>query len=182
MMADSVLDDGDGAIFALARRVIAENRAAGRCIALAESCTGGMVATALTDVPGSSDVFGAGFVTYSNEAKQAMLGVSADIFTMFGAVSMACTWAMATGAIARGDADIAVAISGVAGPGGGSDAKPVGTVVLSRVLRGQSADDAYSTVKHFDASAGRAGIRRQATLLALELLLPENDGLRGCSV
>lgn len=179
-MADSVLDDGDGVLFALASRVIAENRAAGRCIALAESCTGGMVATALTDVPGSSDVFGAGFVTYSNQAKQAMLGVSPDIFTMFGAVSMACTWAMATGAIARGAADIAVAISGVAGPGGGSDAKPVGTVVLSRVLRGQSPDDAYSVTRHFDASGGRAGIRRQATLFALELLLPEKDGLKGC--
>ena len=97
-MNDSVLDDGDGQIHRLALRVIAENRAAGRCIALAESCTGGMVSTALTDVPGSSDVFGVGLVTYSNDAKEKLLGVSGDILETFGSVSEACAWAMARGA------------------------------------------------------------------------------------
>jgi nicotinamide-nucleotide amidase len=179
-MNDSVLDDGDGQIHRLALRVIAENRAAGRCIALAESCTGGMVSTALTDVPGSSDVFGVGLVTYSNDAKEKLLGVSGDILETFGSVSEACAWAMARGAAERGDADIAVAISGIAGPGGGSESKPVGTVVFSRVLRGQSPDDAYTGFRQFDAAQGRAGIRRQAALFALELLLPEKDSFTGC--
>jgi nicotinamide-nucleotide amidase len=180
-MIETVLDDGDGAIRALAERVIADNRAAGRCVSLAESCTGGMVSTALTDVPGSSDVFGTGFVTYSNNAKQKLLGVSGDIIETFGAVSMACAWAMAKGALERSEADVAVAISGIAGPGGGSAAKPVGTVVFSRAMRGQSPDDAYSKTMLIDASGGRAGIRRQAALIALELLLPEKDTLTGCS-
>jgi nicotinamide-nucleotide amidase len=179
-MIDSVLDDGDGAIRAAAIRVIDENRAAGRTIALAESCTGGIVSTALTDVPGSSDVFGSGFVTYSNEAKQKMLGVAGDIIETFGAVSIACAWAMAKGALERGEADVAVAISGIAGPDGGSAAKPVGTVVFSRAMKGQSSDDAYAQTRLIDASGGRAGIRRQAALIALELLLPDKDGLTGC--
>lgn len=179
-MKDTVLDDADGKLLQLARRVLDENRTAGRRVALAESCTGGMVSTALTDVPGSSDVFVAGFVTYANEAKVRILGVSGDIIETFGAVSQACAWAMARGAIDRSDADIAVAISGIAGPDGGSESKPVGTVVFSRVLRGQSPDDAYTGFRLFDAAEGRAGIRRQAALFALELLLPEKDSLTGC--
>ncbi|MFM6854860.1 MAG: CinA family protein [Sphingopyxis sp.] len=174
-MFSTVLDDGDGQIRALAERVLAENRALGRTIALAESCTGGMVATALTDVPGSSDVLLAGFVTYADAAKQNLLGVSREIIETFGSVSVACAWAMATGAVERAEADIGVAVSGVAGPDGGSDAKPVGTVVFSRVLRGQSADQAFAERKLFDTSGGRAGIRRQAAMFALELLLPTGD-------
>ena len=177
-MTNSVLVDDDGALSAIAVRVIEENRAAGRCIALAESCTGGMIATALTDVPGSSDVLLAGFVTYADEAKKRLLGVSGEIIDTFGSVSVACAWAMATGAVAKVDADIAVAVSGIAGPGGGSAAKPVGTVVFSRVLKGQSPDEAYAIKKLFDSSGGRSGIRRQAALFALELLLPENDSLK----
>lgn len=177
----TVLADADGALNALAQRVIEENRAAGRYIALAESCTGGMIATALTDVAGSSDVLLAGFVTYADEAKQRLLGVSPEIIETFGSVSVACAWAMATGAVDRGNADIAVAVSGIAGPGGGSAAKPVGTVVFSRVLKGQSPDEAYAVKMQFDPSGGRSGIRRQAALFALELLLPESDSLRSCA-
>ena len=171
-MNDSVLDDGDGQIHRLALRVIAENRAAGRCIALAESCTGGMVSTALTDVPGSSDVFGVGLVTYSNDAKEKLLGVSGDILETFGSVSEACAWAMARGAAERGDADIAVAISGIAGPGGGSEKKPVGTVVFARAVRDQDPDTVVADIRHF-GDLGRSEIRRQAALVALELLMPD---------
>ena len=177
-MIDTVLNDADGCMRALATRVVEENRAAGRTIALAESCTGGMIATALTDVPGSSDVLLAGFVTYADAAKHRMLGVGREIIETFGSVSVACAWAMAAGAVSRGDADIAVAVSGIAGPGGGREGKPVGTVVFSRVLRGQSPDDAYAEMKNFDPAGSRADIRRQATLFALELLLPEKDALR----
>ena len=156
-------------IVALARRVIEENRAAGRTVALAESCTGGLVAAALTEVPGSSAVLDRAYVTYSNEAKRDELGVPEDILDAFGAVSVACVYAMAQGALARGSADIAVAISGIAGPGGGSEHKPVGTVVFARAVRGKDEPEAESRL--FEGE-GRAGVRRQATLCALELLLP----------
>src|SRR5690606_32933917 len=96
----------------------------------------GLVAAALTEIPGSSAVLDRAFVTYSNEAKQDMLGVAEDIIDAFGAVSVACVFAMARGALERSEADVAVAISGVAGPGGGSDSKPVGTVVFARAVRG----------------------------------------------
>lgn len=161
-------------IAALAAKVIAENIAAGRKVALAESCTGGLVSAALTDVPGSSAVLDRGYVTYSNEAKMEMLGVPGDIIEAFGAVSIACAWAMAKGALDRSKADVAVAISGVAGPGGGTPNKPVGTVVFARVLR-NAGGEPEGELKVFgggDGPDGRAEIRRQATLCALELLLP----------
>lgn len=164
-------------ITALAARVIAENAQLGRVIALAESCTGGMVAAALTDIAGSSAAFSAGFVTYSNEAKQSLLGVSSEILDTFGAVSIACVWAMAAGALERSGADIAVAVSGIAGPDGGTISKPVGTVVFARVLRGQKPDQAYGIQRSFAYDLNRHEIRRQATLFALELLLPEGDSL-----
>ncbi len=157
-------------IEALARRVIEENLAAGRRVAVAESCTGGLVAAALTEIPGSSKVLDRGFVTYSNEAKMEMLDVSSEIIETFGAVSIACVWAMASGALGRSPADVAVAISGVAGPDGGTDLKPVGTVVFARVVRGESGEP-EGELRTFDGKT-RADIRRQATLCALELLLP----------
>lgn len=154
----------------LAERVVRENAASGRKVVVAESCTGGLVAGALTEVAGSSAVLDRGFVTYSNEAKMELLGVPADIIETFGAVSIACAWAMASGALKRSNADVAVAVSGVAGPGGGTLHKPVGTVVFARVVRG---DDSKpdGELKSF-GDIGRAGVRRQATLCALELLLP----------
>ena len=153
----------------LARRVILQYARAGRRIALAESCTGGLVAAALTEIPGSSAVLDRGFVTYSNEAKRQELGVSGDIIETFGAVSIACVWAMANGALAHSEADVAVAISGVAGPGGGTDLKPVGTVVFARATREGNAEP-ESELRHFEG-ADRSEVRRQATLVALELLL-----------
>ncbi|MFA6220282.1 MAG: CinA family protein [Erythrobacter sp.] len=154
----------------LAQRVIAENTAAGRKVALAESCTGGLVAAALTEVAGSSAVLDRGFVTYSNESKMECLDVPLDIIETFGAVSIACAWAMAKGALEHSNADVAVAISGIAGPGGGTELKPVGTVVLARVVRGKEGEP-EGELKHFKPTS-RAEVRRQATLCALELLLP----------
>jgi len=154
---------------ALARRVIEENAACGRRVALAESCTGGLVAAALTEIAGSSAVVERGFVTYSNESKQDLLGVSPDIIDTFGAVSIACAWAMAQGALKHSRADVAVAVSGIAGPDGGSAEKPVGTVVFARAIRGE--EESAAEEKRFEP-APRAEIRLQAALVALELLLP----------
>lgn len=166
-MTDSLLSSD---IIALATRVVEENRKAGRTIALAESCTGGLVCGAVTEIAGSSSVLDRGFITYSNEAKVEQLGVSQDIIETFGAVSIACVWAMAQGALAQSKADVAVAISGVAGPGGGTPTKPVGTVVFARATRGQESEP-EGELKSF-GEIGRAEVRRQATLCALELLLP----------
>lgn len=154
----------------LARKVVEQNIAIGRKVAVAESCTGGLVAAAITEIAGSSAVLDRGFVTYSNEAKEQTLGVSSDIIDAFGAVSVACVYAMARGALARSDADVAVAISGIAGPDGGTANKPVGTVVFARAVRGHE-DNPDAESKLFEEQ-DRAGVRRQATLVALELLLP----------
>ena len=99
---------------------------------MAESCTGGLVGAALTEISGSSDVFEASFVTYGNDAKIRMLGVSSDVLETFGAVSIATAWAMAQGAMTKADVDVAVAITGIAGPDGGSEKKPIGTVIFAR--------------------------------------------------
>lgn len=164
-------DDGllPADIVEAAHHVVEQNIIAERKIALAESCTGGLVAAALTEVPGSSAVFDRSFVTYSNEAKQELLGVPQDIIEAFGAVSIACVYAMVQGALERSNAHVAVAISGIAGPGGGSELKPVGTVVFAKAVRGMG--DPTAEERYFD-KLDRAGVRRQATLVALELLLP----------
>lgn len=159
-------------LVALAERVIAANSAVGRKVAVAESCTGGLVAAALTEIAGSSAVLDRGFVTYSNEAKAEMLGVSEDLIDTFGAVSVAVAWAMAQGALSRSGADVAVAITGIAGPGGGSDQKPVGTVVFACAERGDNPEQAQAELKYFAEARTRSEVRRQAALVALELLLP----------
>lgn len=154
-----------------ARAVIEANRADGRRIAVAESCTGGLVAAALTEIAGCSDVFEAGFVTYSNEAKSRMLRVSDDVLSTFGAVSIATAWRMAQGAIEASAADVAVAITGIAGPGGGSDKKPIGTVVFARAERGGDPSDVIADKREF-GDIGRSEVRLQAALCALDLLMP----------
>lgn len=156
----------------LAQRVVSENAALGRTVALAESCTGGLVTAAITEIPGSSAVLGSGYVTYSNEAKMKMLGVNGDIIETFGAVSVAVAWAMAQGALHKSGADIAVAISGVAGPDGGTEKKPVGTVVFAVAEKGKDAEDVIADRKDFGTDKSRAEIRGFATIHALELLLP----------
>lgn len=159
----------------LANNVIEQNRKIGRRITVAESCTGGLVAAALTEIAGSSDVFDCGFTTYSNDAKQNMLGVSGDLLETFGAVSIAVAWEMAQGALDRSGCDVSVAITGVAGPGGGSEKKPVGTVVFAKAEKGKSVDDVVADRKNFGDDKSRADIRLQAVLVALELLLADES-------
>jgi len=162
-------------LVALATKVIEQNRKIGRRITVAESCTGGLVAAALTEIAGSSDVFDCGFITYSNDAKQKMVGVSGDLLETFGAVSIAVAWEMAQGALERSGCDVAVAITGVAGPGGGTEKKPVGTVVFAKAEKGKSVDDVVADRKNFGDDKSRADIRLQAVLVALELLLPDES-------
>jgi nicotinamide-nucleotide amidase len=135
-------------------------------VATAESCTGGMVAAALTDIAGSSDVFERGFVTYSNEAKMELLGVEAATLEHHGAVSAETAIEMAEGALARSGADLAVSVTGIAGPGGGTQQKPVGLVWFAIARRGGKA---YAREMRF-GDTGRASIRADSTRVALELL------------
>ncbi len=154
-----------------ARQVIEANRAAGNRITVVESCTGGLVSAALTEIPGSSDVFEGGFVTYSDEAKMGMLELSDELLDTFGAVSIAVAWGMARGALERSRADAAVAVTGIAGPGGGSERKPVGLVVFAKARRGVDPNETIADTKEF-GDLGRGGIRLQAALCALDLLMP----------
>lgn len=140
-------------------------------LATAESCTGGLVAAALTDVPGASDVFDRGFVTYSNEAKNEMLGVPAALIAAHGAVSAETARAMAAGALANSLADVAVAITGIAGPGGGSAEKPVGLVHFACARRGGGAVH----VERRFGPLSRSEIRAAAVEQALELLIEAVD-------
>ena len=156
----------DQEITAAATRVLEAARAHGLKIATAESCTGGLVAGALTDIAGSSDVVERGFVPYSNEAKVEMLGVEEATIAAHGAVSRATAEAMAVGAIRRSAADLAVAVTGIVGPGGGSAEKPVGLVhfaVASRDGRQEHRERRFGDI-------GRAEVRRRAVLVALEML------------
>ncbi len=154
-----------------AREVVDATRAAGRRLAIAESCTGGLVSAALTEIAGSSDGFEAGYVTYSNAAKVSELKVSSEVVDTFGAVSVATAWAMARGALAASEADVAVAITGIAGPGGGTPSKPVGTVVFARAERDADPAQIVADQKFFDEKT-RSGVRLQAALCALDLLMP----------
>lgn len=142
-------------------------RARGILLATAESCTGGLIAASLTDIGGSSDVVDRGFITYSNEAKHAMLGIPMEVIAAHGAVSQEVALAMAAGALKHSRAGIAVAVTGVAGPGGGSAAKPVGLVWFGVALKGQ----APQAVHHVFPDRGRANIRQNAVETALDLVL-----------
>ncbi len=135
-------------------------------LATAESCTGGWVAKLCTDLAGSSHWFDSGFVTYSNQAKQRMLGVRADALATHGAVSEAVVAQMVAGALANSEAEVALAISGIAGPGGGSDAKPVGMVCFAWGLAGASPQTATCRF-----AGEREAVRRQAVAWALEGVL-----------
>lgn len=114
-----------------AKKILERLRADGRRLTTAESCTGGLIAAVFTEVPGSSDVFDRGFVCYSNESKTEMLGVPVELITEFGAVSPEVAVAMAEGALARSYASVALAVTGIAGPGGGSEDKPIGLVYIA---------------------------------------------------
>ena len=149
----------------LARLVLERCRARGLTIATAESCTGGLIAATLTEIAGSSDVVDRGFVTYSNEAKSELLGVPAPLVAAHGAVSGEVAKAMAEGALAHAPVDLAVSVTGIAGPGGATPDKPVGLVWLGLARTGASA----TTERHV-FGGDRASVRRAAVARALALL------------
>jgi nicotinamide-nucleotide amidase len=149
-----------------ARRVLDACRARGLTIAIAESCTGGLVAAALTEIAGSSDVVECGFVTYSDAAKQAMLGVPVQTLKNFGAVSRETAEAMASSALGRSTADLAVSVTGIAGPTGGSAQKPVGLVHFAALAR-----DGRSLVRERRfGEIGRSEVRLRSVAEALAML------------
>ena len=148
----------------LATSVLAACRAKGWHVATAESCTGGLVAAALTAIAGASEVVDRGFVTYSNEAKMALLGVPEATLAAVGAISAESALAMAAGAVSRAGVDLAVSITGIAGPGGGSAEKPVGLVYLGVATKTTCRSERHVFPGH------RAGIRHAAVIRALEML------------
>lgn len=153
-------------ILELAAEVLSKARAKGWKIAAAESCTGGLLAGALTEIPGSSDVFERGFVTYSNEAKTELLGVPSGLIVSYGAVSEEVARAMAQGALARAKVHAAVSVTGIAGPGGGTDTKPVGLVHIGGA--------SLARVSHLECrfgDIGRGAVRMASVEAALNHLL-----------
>jgi nicotinamide-nucleotide amidase len=161
--------DSDTALKTLADRVGRRLLKQRRYVATAESCTGGWIAKAITDIPGSSQWLLEGFVTYSDEAKMRQLGVSRALLKMNGAVSEATVRAMAAGALRRSGAQIAVAVTGIAGPGGAVVGKPVGTVWLGWATRRGRTIQVGTQLKHFRGS--REAVRRKTVRAALEGLL-----------
>lgn len=159
-------------VLKLAQIVVATTREADLKIATAESCTGGLVAACLTEVTGASAAVEAGFVTYSNQAKRALLGVPGDLLADFGAVSEPVARAMAEGALERSRAGISVAITGIAGPGGGTPMKPVGLVHFASARRG---GPILHEVHRF-GDIGRTNVRLRAVETALDMLLARTEG------
>jgi len=149
----------------LAAVVIASLREDSKTVCFAESCTGGGIAAKLTDIAGASSVFETGYVTYSNEAKMKMLGVSPELFPQYGAVSKEVAKAMASGALEKSGANYAISVTGIAGPGGGSDEKPVGTVWLALATRGKGVE----AIRKFHPR-GREAFREVVAMDALDLL------------
>jgi nicotinamide-nucleotide amidase len=154
------------ALLAQAEKLLAGARERGLKIATAESCTGGLVAGLLTEIPGSSDVFDRGFVTYSNQAKEEMLGVPGALLRQHGAVSESVARAMAEGAIRNSVAQLALAITGIAGPGGGTDEKPVGLVHIAAARAGEAT--LHRECRFGDI--GRAQVRLRSVETALQML------------
>lgn len=153
----------------LAEALVAELTAAGKSVATAESCSGGWAAKAITDVPGSSACFAYGIVSYSNGAKESLLGVAPATLVEHGAVSEAVVREMAEGALKLAGADFAVSISGVAGPDGGSDDKPVGTVWFAWARRQGARCDVFAEKRRFDGDRG--AVRSQSVVVALNGVL-----------
>lgn len=160
-------------IHALARACIERAIGAGVTLACVESCTGGLIGAALTHVPGSSAAFVGGMLTYSNDAKQGLAGVDAAMIETHGAVSAEVSGAMARGGLGTLGVDRCVAVSGVAGPGGGSDDKPVGTVWIALATRGTP--DAQCVRLLIDDPRSRERVRARSVLAALAILDPEYD-------
>lgn len=153
-----------------ARRIVADFTGRKLLIATAESCTAGLIAGALTEIAGSSNVFDRGFVTYSNAAKQQMIGVLPETLKAHGAVSRQSAIEMAEGAIAHSAADISVAVTGIAGPGGGSEEKPVGLVHLAAARKGH--ETLHREMRYGDI--GRSAVRLATVRTALEMLIEQS--------
>lgn len=170
---------GDPVLLELAERVGRRLAASGCRLVTAESCTGGWIAKTLTDVAGSSQWFECGFVTYSNRAKRRDLGVAEETLDRHGAVSEATVREMAQGALMRSGAQVAVAVSGIAGPDGGLPGKPVGTVWFATARRHDSVVDTEAQARRFEGD--RETVRRRAVehALALVAALPVEPGVRG---
>ncbi|MGV1773329.1 CinA family protein [Agrobacterium fabrum] len=160
-----------GDIEELARRIITDFTARGLMVSTAESCTGGLIAGALTEIAGSSTVVDRGFVTYTNDAKRDMLGVGTETLTTFGAVSRQTALQMAHGALFRSRANFAVAVTGIAGPGGGSAEKSVGLVHLAAKAR--NGNFLHHEMRYGDI--GRTEIRLATVRTALEMLIALNQ-------
>lgn len=156
MFSDALRDE--------AKRLLQRYREAGRRLATVESCTGGLIAGLLTEIAGSSDVVERGFVTYSNAAKSEMVGVPAELIVRHGAVSAEVAEAMAAGALAHSPADVAVAVTGIAGPGGATPNKPVGLVYFGLAVRG----DSVRSERHV-FPGDRSGVRLASVARALAL-------------
>lgn len=155
----------------IALQVLERLSAQGRKLATAESCTGGLIAAALTDVPGSSKVFERGFVTYSNDSKIEMLGVPVGCIDQYGAVSIETAAAMAQGALKTSKADLAISVTGIAGPDGGTVDKPVGMVCFGLAVREGDADLTLKTHQEIFEGNSRAAIREKALHHALKMII-----------
>lgn len=166
----------DPELATMAELVLERFRTAGKRVATVESCTGGLVAAVLTSVPGSSDVFDRSFITYSNEAKLEMVGVAPETLEKHGAVAAQTAMQMALGGLSHSDADAAVSITGIAGPGGGSEEKPVGLVFIA--VASKDEDGAFVEEFRF-GDRGRDEIRNESVKMAFEMLLSyglDDDG------
>jgi nicotinamide-nucleotide amidase len=161
----------DPALAEAASALLATYRSAGLRIVTAESCTGGLIVACLTEIAGSSDVVERGFVTYSNEAKVELLGVATDMLDRHGAVSAHVARAMAEGALARSRADVAVAVTGIAGPGGATPSKPVGLVYLACLRKGRE-----TLVERHQFHGDRQAVRLASVDAAFELLRQQVNG------
>lgn len=157
----------DAATVSMARRLVEALSSSGKMISTAESCTGGLIAGSLTEIPGSSAVVDRGFVTYTNEAKMDMLGVRSGTLEAFGAVSKETALQMAHGALYRSRSTFSIAVTGIAGPGGGSDLKPVGLVHIA--ARSRDGIILHREMRYGDP--GRSAIRQATVRTALEMLL-----------
>ena len=160
-------------LIAKATKVLNRSRSKAVRLATAESCTGGLLTACLTEIAGSSDVVDRGFIPYTNEAKQQQLGVPEDLFYRAGAVSEEVARAMVEGALSRSDADVAVSCTGIAGPGGGTDTKPVGLVHIAGARRGGK----VSHLRREYGDIGRDGVRLATVDDALETLLKQIDAV-----
>ena len=158
----------DEEILAMASMVVKEFGEMNMQVATAESCTGGLIGGAITSVDGSSSVFGRGFITYSNQAKTDLLGVEPGTLEDHGAVSAECASQMAIGALEAANANAAVAVTGIAGPGGGTETKPVGLVYIAVA----TSEDEGAFVEKFEfGDIGRHNVRRETVMQAMEMLL-----------